>query len=510
MSVARLLVASARAHPDCRAISVGKSVYSTYGRFLGRVAGLAAGLRNLVGGKSGERIAIVSTNCPEYMEVMWAAWYAGLCIVPVNARLHPKEVAYILDNSGARLCFVSDDLLDSMGPLAKELDSLDRMISVGSAEYMNLADTSPDGQPAEVDWKSPAWLFYTSGTTGKPKGATLSHQNLLAMTLRNYADIDQFSPDDTILHVAPFSHATGLFSLSLVAKASNHVIPESRGFQEAELFDLIAAYPSSIVFLAPTMLTRLTQHPGAAGARVDHLKTVIYGGAPMYLEDLKRALGAFGPCLWQGYGQGETPNTISFLSKAWHAATGHPRYDQILSTVGIPRTGVEVRVADEGNQSVPVGEIGEIIVRSEVTMSGYWNNPDASAKALKDGWLHTGDLGCFDEFGFLTLKDRSKDVIISGGSNIYPREVEEVILMHRDVLEAAVVGRPSTTWGEEVIAFVVPRGGAHVAESDLDKLCLDNIARFKRPKGYKFVEGLPKNNYGKILKTELRELAKRS
>ncbi len=513
MSIANLLVASARTHPDSRAISVGASAWCTYGQFHARVARLASGLRKLAGGKAAERIAIVAANCPEYMEVMWAAWHAGLCIVPVNARLHPREIAYILDNAGALACFVSPDLLASVAPLAKELDCLKHVICAGSPEYEALV-AAPAYPPVTLDGSAPAWLFYTSGTTGKPKGATLSHRNLLAMTLRNYADIEQYSTGDSILHVAPFSHASGLFSLALVAKASNHVIPESRGFQEAELFDLIAAYPRSTVFLAPTMLNRLARHPATAGARVDHLRTLIYGGAPMYLEDLKRALAAFGPCLWQGYGQGETPNTIAYLSKAWHAAVDHPRYEQVLATVGVPRTGIEVRVANlnakTDDESVPAGEIGEIIVRSEVTMSGYWNNPEASAKTLKGGWLHTGDLGCFDEFGFLSLKDRSKDVIISGGSNIYPREVEEVILQHPDVVETAVVGRPSAEWGEEVVAFVVARAECTLARAELDRLCLENIARFKRPKHYRFVDSLPKNNYGKILKTELRALARRT
>jgi long-chain acyl-CoA synthetase len=242
--------------------------------------------------------------------------------------------------------------------------------------------------------------------------------------------------------------------------------------------------------------------------RTENLKTLIYGGAPMYVEDLKRALERLGPCLWQGYGQGETPNTICYLSKQWHARKDHPRYDAILSTVGIPRSGIEVRVVDGEDRALPPGEIGEVIVKSEVTMRGYWGNPEASARALKGGWLHTGDLGVFDEHGFLTLKDRSKDVIISGGSNIYPREVEEVLLLHQGVLEASVIGRPSKEWGEEVIAFVVKKTGAAVPEAELDGLCLQNIARFKRPKAYFFIDALPKNNYGKILKTDLRERIK--
>ena len=498
MNIARLLHAAARAFPDRPAISVGTETRASYGRFVQRVARLAAGLRERCGGKAGARIAIVATNCPEYIEVMWAAWHAGLSVVPVNARLHPKEVAFILENCGTSLCFVSAEIADAGYP---------NSVMLGSRDYEALFAAAPlpcqDTAPAD-----PAWLFYTSGTTGKPKGATLTHHNLLQMSLRNYADIDPVSSEDCILHVAPLSHASGLFALFHVGKGSNQVIPESRGFSEHELAGLVDHYRNCLLFLAPTMLNRFASHPATARMRSENLKTLIYGGAPMYLEDLKRALARLGPCLWQGYGQGETPNTICFLSKEWHARTDHPRYDAILSSVGIPRTGIQVRIVDDSDRELPPGEIGEVIVKSEVTMSGYWGNPEASAKALKGGWLHTGDLGVFDEHGFLTLKDRSKDVIISGGSNIYPREVEEVLLLHPGVLEASVIGRRSQEWGEEVVAFVVKKTGAEVRDAELDNLCLQNIARFKRPKAYFFIDALPKSNYGKILKTELRERLK--
>lgn len=226
----------------------------------------------------------------------------------------------------------------------------------------------------------------------------------------------------------------------------------------------------------------------------------------MYFEDLKRSLDCLGPRLLQGYAQGETPNTVTYLSKEMHADTSHPRYVERLSSVGIARTGVEVKVVDADGIELPFGEIGEVICRSDVTMSGYWNNPEASAQALRNGWLWTGDVGMFDEDGFLTLKDRSKDLIISGGTNIYPREVEEVLLKHPDLMEVSVVGRRHADWGEEVVAFVVCREGQTVSIQDLDRLCVENIARFKRPKEYFFVEELPKNNYGKVLKTALREM----
>jgi len=225
----------------------------------------------------------------------------------------------------------------------------------------------------------------------------------------------------------------------------------------------------------------------------------------MYVEDCLRALAALGPKLIQIYGQGESPMTITVNSRANHADTAHPRYRERLASVGRPFTGLDVRAADADGRDVPAGEIGEVLVRGDTVMAGYWRNPEATAATLRGGWLHTGDLGAFDADGFLTLKDRSKDLIISGGSNIYPREVEEVLLKHPGVFEVSVVGRPHPDWGEEVVAFVVARPGARPSEAELDALCLANIARFKRPRVYRFVDALPKNNYGKVLKTELRD-----
>jgi acyl-CoA synthetase (AMP-forming)/AMP-acid ligase II len=226
----------------------------------------------------------------------------------------------------------------------------------------------------------------------------------------------------------------------------------------------------------------------------------------MYVSDLKRALAMMGPRLYQLYGQGEAPMTITGLTKAMHAEADHPRYAQRLASAGLARTGVAWKIVDEEGRDVPDGTVGEIVTRSDCVMAGYFNNPEASARALRQGWLWTGDMGARDEEGLLTIKDRSKDMIISGGSNIYPREIEEVLLTHPGVVECAVVSRPHAEWGEEVVAFVVRRRGgmSPVTEGELDVLCLDNIARFKRPKSYRFVEALPKNNYGKILKTELR------
>jgi acyl-CoA synthetase (AMP-forming)/AMP-acid ligase II len=352
----------------------------------------------------------------------------------------------------------------------------------------------------------PAWLFYTSGTTGRPKGATLTNRNLLMMSLSYFADIDPVSPDDCILHAAPISHGSGLYGLPHVAAGAVSVIPHSGGVDAGEIATLLARWPGMTFFAAPTMVKRLTGDPAMAASDLSHLKTIIYGGAPMYLADLEEALAVFGPRLAQIYGQGETPMTITALSKADHADRDHPRSRDRLQSVGLTRTDVEVRVVDDAGNPLPVGEIGEVVVRGDVVMAGYWNQPEATADAVRDGWLYTGDVGSFDDEGYLTLRDRSKDLIISGGMNIYPREVEEALLQHPGVKAVAVVGRPDPEWGEAVIAFVVGADGVTPPTKDeLDQACLDTIARFKRPKDYRFVESLPTNNYGKVVKRELRE-----
>jgi long-chain acyl-CoA synthetase len=231
-------------------------------------------------------------------------------------------------------------------------------------------------------------------------------------------------------------------------------------------------------------------------------KTIIYGGGPMYTEDIRKALSVMGNRFVQIYGQGECPMTITALSREHLADTTHPRWLERIASVGIAQSMVEVITTDDQGVALPPGEIGEIRVRGDVVMAGYWNNPEASAAALQNGWLKTGDLGRMDDHGFLTLHDRSKDLIISGGANIYPREVEEVLLRHPHVQEVSVIGKPDAEWGEVVVAFVVAK---QVTVAELDELCLAHIARFKRPKHYHFIDALPKNNYGKVLKTSLRE-----
>jgi acyl-CoA synthetase (AMP-forming)/AMP-acid ligase II len=377
------------------------------------------------------------------------------------------------------------------------------VVCTGTDGYHALAGEVPL-RARIVEAEEPAWIFYTSGTTGRPKGAVLSHRNLMFMSLAYLADIDRLDERDTQVHIAPLSHGAGLYSLPHLFKGSHQVILGG-SFDPARTFDAVERYPNVTFFAAPTVLTRLVHHEGAQRARLQNLKTIYYGGGPMYVADLKRALAIFGPRLYQLFGQGESPMTITGLSQRLHAQTDHPRYEDLLGSCGYPRTGVAVKVVDADDRELPYGKIGEVITRSDCVMQGYHGNPKATAETLRNGWLHTGDVGSMDADGLLTLRDRSKDMIISGGSNIYPRELEEVLLRHPDVLEAAVVGRAHAEWGEEVVAFIVVKPGRQVSSADLDRLCLDNVARYKRPRDYRFVESLPKNNYGKVLKTELRQ-----
>lgn len=495
-NLACMLARAARAYPDETAVFLGSEPVVSFAGLADRAARCAYGLRHWLGLAAGERVALVLRNCPEYVELLYGIWHAGLCAVPINAKLHPQEVDYIVCDSGARLCFVED-------PAAQT--GTQGMV-VGSADYRALF-AAPGMLPAEVGGNDLAWLFYTSGTTGKPKGAMLSHRNLTAMSWAYLNGVARVRPGDSLIHAAPMSHGSGLYMIPHLAEGASQVIPPSGGFELAEIAGLIAVHRRPSFFAAPTMLNRLVEHARAGAADLANLELVVCGGAPLYVEDEIAALACLGPKLAQIYGQGESPMTITAQSAALIAAAQAAGDPVALASVGAPLLGIELRIADAADRSLAAGEVGEILVRGPTVMAGYWNLPEASAATLRNGWLHTGDLGCLDEAGRLTLKDRSKDVIISGGSNIYPREVEEVLLAHPAVAEVAVFGLPHADWGEEVVAVVVLKAGEQVGERELDHWCLAAIARFKRPKHYLFVAELPKNSTGKVLKTALRELS---
>jgi long-chain acyl-CoA synthetase len=497
VNLAALLFDVARRQPERPAVSDGANAWN-YREFARRVSCLAGGLRTR-GLGPGERVMLCMENCAEFLETLFACWTAGLCAVPVNARLHVHEVEHIAQDSGARLIVATPGLAGKLAPLERLAPIVSTQGDGYAALHAGDAASPVDGAPIDR-----AWLFYTSGTTGKPKGAVLTHRNLLFMSHCYYADIDALDERDTNLHAGPLSHGAGLYALPHLLRGGHQVVLPH--FDVDAILDALRRHSRVSMFAAPTMLTRLVHAPAVGAADLRHLRTIFYGGGPMYVADLERALQLFGPRLYQLYGQGESPMTITGLTCRMHADEAHPRWHDRLGSCGVARTGVRVRVVDDHDRELPAGEVGEVVTKSDCVMEGYWQNPEANAETLRGGWLHTGDLGSFDEDGFLTLRDRSKDMIISGGSNIYPREIEEVLLRHPNVVEVSVVGRPHREWGEEVVAFVVARPGTEVATNALDQLCLDHIARFKRPRLYRFVDALPKNNYGKVLKTELRKL----
>lgn len=499
MNTASFMIRAAKAWTDRPAVAVGRTAILSYGELAFRVAALAGGMRRQYGIEPGARVAIFSKNCPEYLELLYAVWHAGGIVVPINAKLHGKECGYILSHSGASLCFAAPGAAGDLAAFAGAA----QIVPIGGATYRSLLE-APGTEMVAVEADDPAWIFYTSGTTGRPKGATLSHRNLLAMSHCYLADVDPVSPWSALLHAAPMSHGSGLYALPHVMQASCHVIPASGGFDVAEVYALIEAWPGLCFFAAPTMVKRLVEDPLERDTR--NLKAIIYGGGPMYLADCRAALTRFGGKMTQLYGQGETPMTITALDARQHDASDHPQWLDRLQSVGVAQSAVEVRVVDEEGSPLPAGTTGEIVVRGDTVMIGYWNDREATDAAIRDGWLWTGDHGSFDADGFLTLKDRSKDVIISGGTNIYPREIEEVLLQHEAIAEVAVIARPDAEWGEAVVAYVVSRTGGPIDTVTLDAFCAGHIARFKKPRYYRFVEDLPKNSYGKILKRELRAI----
>ncbi len=507
MNLAHLLIRTVRRLPQMPAVVERDRIALDYAALADRTLRLARALTAQLGVRTGDRVALVMKNNAAYVELLHACWAAGICAIPVNVKLHPKEIAFILDDAAARVCFVTDDV-DTAAIAAARAGGGTEFIDVDGDDYRRLLASEP-GDVRDVAPDDLAWLFYTSGTTGRPKGVMLTHRNLLAMALNYLADVDHAAAGERLLHAAPMSHGSGIYIVPNVAVGATQLVPASRGFDVGEIDAILADTDGVKFFAAPTMVMRLVE--GMRGA-ARGLKLIVYGGGPMYVADCRRALDRLGPRLVQIYGQGESPMTITVLPRADHLR--RPDEDEAswlarLGSVGRAQTGVEVAVFDADDRALAAGDTGEVVVRGDPVMRGYLNKAEATARTLAGGWLHTGDLGRVDAHGYLTLVDRSKDLIISGGSNIYPREVEEVLLAHPAVKEVAVIGEPDPQWGEAVVAVVVRHPAHACSAAQLDAFCLEHVARFKRPKRYVFVDELPKNATGKVLKRALRERLKR-
>jgi long-chain acyl-CoA synthetase len=496
MNLALWLQRTAQRDGDRTAIAAGLQPWCSYRELAHRAARLAHWLQ-AQGVKPGDRVGLFMPNRPEYLALLWGTWWAGAAAVPINAKLHPREVAWILQHSGTTLAFCD-------AARRAELAALMPQLALHTDAPVMLDAAAPEASLEPRDDTEAAWLFYTSGTTGKPKGVVLGARQLRQASLAYLSEVQSVLPGHSMLHPAPLSHGGGLYHLPYVMHGGVNVVPASGGFDPDEILDLAAHWRAASFFAAPTMVRRLVDHMQASGRRSDGLATICYGGGPMYLADIEEALRVVGPHFAQIYGQGESPMTITVLPRHVIDDASHPRHRERLASVGYAQPMLELSIRGADGVELATGQTGEVCVRGDVVMQGYWADPKATAAAIRDGWLYTGDVGRLDDEGYLTLLDRSKDLIISGGSNIYPREVEEALLLHPAVHEACVIGRPDAQWGESVVAFVVARGS--ITPAELDAHCLAHIARFKRPKHYRFVDALPKNHYGKVLKTALREL----
>lgn len=480
---------------------LGNECVASYRDFATSASAIGHALTAKFGINPGDRVGIYMSNRPEYLELLYAVWWAGAVVVPINAKLHKNEAKWILQHAQASLLFVAGSQQEQHdnGLADENLGML--IISVLSTEYSALKESTGSTTPSSRSGDDAAWLFYTSGTTGRPKGVMLTNDNLVAMSLCYLADVGDVQSEDAIYYAAPMSHGAGLYNFIHVRLAARHAFPTSKGFNADEIISASETIGNLSFFAAPTMVNRLIETSVTRNYQGEGIKLIVYGGGPMYRADIEKALDQFGNRFVQIYGQGESPMTISSLTRQEHQTYLDSEQSSTLSSVGKAHSCVDIRITGEDGSPIDIGSAGEIEVRGATVMKGYWRDTEATTNNIVDGWLKTGDIGKLDQNGFLTLTDRSKDVIISGGTNIYPREVEEVLLLHPEVLEASVVGKPDLEWGEIVVAFVVSN---NVSEAELEQWCLNHIARFKRPKMYQFTDALPKNHYGKIVKSELR------
>jgi long-chain acyl-CoA synthetase len=514
MNLGRLLTNAARRTPDAPAITQGSST-TTYRELAERVNALAHALRRL-GATPGARVACMMPNSPELIETMFACFTAGIGWVPLNAKFQASEIAYHLEDSGAIALVTSSamrDVVDGAIPDDVHVVAVDGPGGAdadwaGTTSYETVLTAERDREPLDltVDRDTLAWLFYTSGTTGRPKGAMLTHGILSFVTASWLADLTPMSGLDVTLHAAPLTHGAGFHALATTARGAHHVIASPGRFEPAAILDVMAEHKVTNTWLVPTQIIMLTDAAGDHPVDLPDLKQIVYGGAPFPEPELRRALQAFGPRLVQLYGQGETPMTATVLTPDDHRAALAVPPPSRLSTAGYARPGMSLRIVDENDNPVPAGVVGELVVSGPAVMTGYWNRPEETALALRGGWLHTGDLGRIDEDGCLTLLDRVKDMIITGGSNVYAVEVEAVLLGHQDVKDVAVIGVPDRTWGEQVVAVVVTASGGPAIEAELEELCGTSLATYKHPRRYCFIDALPRNAYGKILKRELRTM----
>ena len=509
MNLAHFVTQAARREPGAIAFVWGERTW-TWEQFEARVDALAVALVERFGAAKGDRILVQSQNCNEMFEAMFACFQAGLIYVPTNFRQTPDEVAYLATASGASGMICNASFPEHAAAVAKACPELAFTIAIGEAPFgpsfeTVIAEHLGQKRPAvAVDRDDPCWFFFTSGTTGRPKAAVLTHGQMAFVVTNHLCDLmPGTTSTDASLVVAPLSHGAGVHALTQVARGAKTILMPTERFDIDAAFALIEEWRVTNMFTVPTILKMLVEHPAAA--RHDHssLRYVIYAGAPMYREDQKRALGVLGKVLVQYFGLGEVTGAITVLPTALHVAEDGE--GARIGTCGMERTGIEVQIQNDGGGECAPFETGEICCVGPAVFAGYWDNPEANAKAFRNGWFRTGDLGHRDAEGFIYITGRSSDMYISGGSNVYPREIEEKILTHPGVGEVAVLGVPDPMWGEVGVAVCVPREGASPSEAEILAFLDGKMSRYKMPKRVFFWDVLPKSAYGKITKKMVRE-----
>lgn len=479
-----------------------------YQDVLDRVRRVSSALTGL-GLKRGDRVAILALNCHRYFELYYAVPQMGCIVVPINFRLSVQEVTYIVNHSGSRALVVDDAMAGVVDGMRGELGSLEHFISIGSrrpgfVSYEELAATgSPDYTPPETEERDPTGFFYTSGTTGEPKGVMLSHGNILANTRHTNAIMDR-EENEIYLHAAPMFHlADGAAVYSGTTRRVTHVFTPR--FEPRAVLEIVSRERVTSLLLVPTMINFLLQVPDLGAFDLSSIRHITYGASPIAPDLLQRAMKTFQCRFRQGYGLTEAAPLLTALLPEDHKIDDDVSLRR-LASCGRPVPGVDVRVVQEDGTVVRPGEVGEIIARGPNVMLGYWNRPEDTAAAVRDGWLYTGDLATVDDEGYIYLVDRKKDMIVTGGENVFSTEVEAALYEHPSVKEAAVIPVPHPEWGEAVHACITLVDGVQVTEQDVVDFCRARLASYKIPRSVEFVEGeLPKGGTGKILKKELRE-----
>jgi fatty-acyl-CoA synthase len=501
MNLGNLLTQTARKYPDRPGFIQGETLCS-WSQINARVDALAHYLQ-AQGLGSGERILVQLANGLPLFESAWAAFKLGAVWVPVNYRLTPAEVAYIAKSSGAVMMITHSDFDDHVAAAMAESSALLRVLRTDQPVYHALVSAHHESfDAAQVTYHHPLWFFFTSGTTGRPKAAVLTHGQMAFVVTNHLADLlPGLRHDEASLVVAPLSHGAGIHALVNVARGAASVLLTGESLDCTAAFQAIEQHRITNLFTVPTILKRLAEDPAAA--RFDHssLKQVIYAGAPMYKADQQRALAALGPVIVQYFGLGEVTGNITVLRSEEHLEDD----GALLGTCGSARSGMEVAVLDEQCQPVATGTQGDICTRGPAVFAGYWSNPEATAQAFRGGWFHTGDLGTMDARGFVTITGRSSDMYISGGSNVYPREIEEALLTLPAIAEAVVFGVPDAQWGESGVAVLAVRDPAALLTPDQVLAHLQPLlAKYKWPRTIQFWPSLPKSAYGKLVKKDIR------